>query len=416
MAEADLEISTLAPWPAELDEPTLRRAQTGDDGACRALIERYERPVFALLHRMMDPERLDRVEEVAQETFVRLLRSLAGLAPLGPARLSIWILTIAARRAIDELQRSDRAAEPFAHDAQPAAARASAALAADERAALLLRAYHRFEIADIARALTCEPSSVESRLHLARAALLRAVGAADASDNLRAPSEPFTRAEVEALAAWTAPAPPPGFADRVLAAPGPAPSTAAAPAATRESNQATGAAHKRGRIRPWVIVAAAGLLALMLVQLRSRHVSPAREAGTASPLERRSIRLGPRGVAVAEPGSSVSWAIESARTRVTQRAGDVFYRIEPGGTVDVETPHGTIRATAACLRIDLDARTTSIAASAVVTVHEGSAVLTTGDRPPHSIAAGHVALIGPQGVRTFDRRRLPPPAPEAIVE
>ena len=87
----------------ELDEETLRRAQAGDQSAQAALIERYQRPVFALLSRMVgaDPEL---VEDLAQETFLRVLGALAGFDPRGEARLVTWILTIAGHLAIDHLR------------------------------------------------------------------------------------------------------------------------------------------------------------------------------------------------------------------------------------------------------------------------------------------------------------------------
>jgi RNA polymerase sigma-70 factor (ECF subfamily) len=178
---------------AELDELTLRRAQRGEQAACRALVERYQRPVFALLHRMLGPAADDRVEDLAQETFLHVFRSLAGFAPLGPARLSTWILTIASRRAVDELRRSGRAKETQELEeaalASPAraddgarrsalagrVAEALAALAPEYRAAFLLRAYHGFDYGEIARALECEIGTVKSRLNRARAELRRAL-------------------------------------------------------------------------------------------------------------------------------------------------------------------------------------------------------------------------------------------------
>lgn len=193
-ARADRDAPTPAIEPAaELDELTLRRAQRGEQAACRALVERYQRPVFALLHRMLGAARDDRAEDLAQETFLHVFRSLAGFAPLGPARLSTWILTIASRRAIDELRRSGRAGQTEAIDAaalvSPAradeAARRSAlagqvaaavaALAPEYRAAFLLRAYHGFDYGEIARALECEIGTVKSRLNRARAELRRAL-------------------------------------------------------------------------------------------------------------------------------------------------------------------------------------------------------------------------------------------------
>jgi RNA polymerase sigma-70 factor, ECF subfamily len=220
-ARADREASSAALEPAaELDELTLRRAQRGDEAGCRALVERYQRTVFALLHRMLGPGRADRVEDVAQETFLHVFRSLAGFAPLGPARLSTWILTIASRRAVDELRRSgrediassppgaleegdavspSRADEGARHAALAARVSAAvAALAPEYRAAFLLRVYHGLEYAEIARALECEMGTVKSRLNRARAELRRALRAdddveggteADGDDDTEGPSE-----------------------------------------------------------------------------------------------------------------------------------------------------------------------------------------------------------------------------------
>lgn len=194
-ARAGGERSGAAESVAELDELTLRRAQRGDQAACRSLVERYQRPVFGLLHRMLGSGRSDRIEDLAQETFLHVFRSLAGFAPLGPARLSTWILTIASRRAVDELRRETRSAElrgappgdddaisparadDRAHESALARAVAGAVakLSPEYRAAFLLRTYHGLEYADIARALEVDVGTVKSRLARARAELRRAL-------------------------------------------------------------------------------------------------------------------------------------------------------------------------------------------------------------------------------------------------
>lgn len=172
----------------ELDEVTLRRAQQGDDDACRALVMRYQRPVLALLHRMLGRSRSATVEDVAQETFLDVFRALQKFSPLGAARLSTWILTIASRRAIDALRRAEPSATPLTGDDDAVApdraddaarrhavgrelARAVGELAPEYRAAFLLREYHGLEYAEIARALDIDLGTVKSRLARARAAL-----------------------------------------------------------------------------------------------------------------------------------------------------------------------------------------------------------------------------------------------------
>jgi RNA polymerase sigma-70 factor (ECF subfamily) len=177
----------------ELDEVTLRRAQRGDEAACRALVLRYQHAVFALLSRMLGPSgRRGLVEDLAQETFLRVFRALAAFSPLGPARLSTWILTIAARLAVDELRRpaapaaavagADTVAGPGRADdatrrAQLGRAieRAVGELPAEYRAAFLLREYHELAYDDIARALEVDIGTVKSRLSRARTALRAAL-------------------------------------------------------------------------------------------------------------------------------------------------------------------------------------------------------------------------------------------------
>lgn len=191
VAEARRESERGSATPAELDELTLRRAQRGEPAACRALVERYQRPVFALLHRMLGAARRDRVEDLAQETFLSVFRSLGQFAPLGPARLSSWILTIASRRAIDELRRAGEAPAELSEERLVSSARADdrarrrdlgerveravGGLAPEYRAAFLLREMHGLEYAEIARALSIDLGTVKSRLSRARAALRAAL-------------------------------------------------------------------------------------------------------------------------------------------------------------------------------------------------------------------------------------------------
>src|SRR5687768_11343124 len=83
----------------ELDDAVLRRAQRGDEAAFRALVEQYQRPVHALVWRMLAGSGVrHRVEDLTQETFLRVYRALPRFDPGGAARLSSWILTIAARQ------------------------------------------------------------------------------------------------------------------------------------------------------------------------------------------------------------------------------------------------------------------------------------------------------------------------------
>jgi len=169
----------------ELDEGTLRRAVAGEDAAARELVVMYQARVFALVSRMLAGRGRATVEDVAQETFLHVFRQLAKFDRDGVARLSTWILTIAARRAIDELRRQrpalvpevERVGEGRADDRAlrrelvGAIEAALADLSPELRAAFLLREYHGLEYAEIARSLGIDLGTVKSRLSRARAAL-----------------------------------------------------------------------------------------------------------------------------------------------------------------------------------------------------------------------------------------------------
>jgi RNA polymerase sigma-70 factor, ECF subfamily len=170
------------------DELALRRAQRGDEPAWRALIACHQRQVHALIWRLLAGRQRHRVEDLVQETFVRVLRALPTFDPAGPASLAGWMLTIATRLALNELRRPEHAAghaavadEPVARDRTDAGIERAdlaaaiqagvAALPATQRAVFVLREYHDLDYAEIAEALELDLGTVKSRLARARAAL-----------------------------------------------------------------------------------------------------------------------------------------------------------------------------------------------------------------------------------------------------
>jgi RNA polymerase sigma-70 factor (ECF subfamily) len=176
----------LARQPAtELDEVTLRRAVRGESAAAKELVDLYQSRVFALVSRMLSGRGRATIEDIAQDTFLAVFRQLASFDVRGTAKLSTWILTIAARRAIDEMrkQRPVLLAEPErTADARTddRARRRELALAIEAalrelspelRAAFLLREYHDLEYSEIAAALGIDLGTVKSRLSRARANL-----------------------------------------------------------------------------------------------------------------------------------------------------------------------------------------------------------------------------------------------------
>ncbi len=169
----------------EISERTLRSAAAGDREAARTLVETYQVRVFALASRVLAGRGRATVEDVAQDTFLQVFRRLASFTPGGAAKLSTWILTIAARRAIDELRRqrptlvadlehtSDARGDERAVRKELVAAIEAAlrTLSPELRAAFVLREYHGLDYAEIAGALSIDLGTVKSRLSRARAAL-----------------------------------------------------------------------------------------------------------------------------------------------------------------------------------------------------------------------------------------------------
>jgi RNA polymerase sigma-70 factor, ECF subfamily len=79
------------------------RARSSQEAAYRELIRRYERPVFALLFRMVRDREL--AEDLAQETFVKALNAIESYRP--EFKFSSWIFKIANNAAIDHLRRRE---------------------------------------------------------------------------------------------------------------------------------------------------------------------------------------------------------------------------------------------------------------------------------------------------------------------
>ena len=74
----------------------------GDEQACTALVEAYVRMVGTVIWRATG--RRDVIEDLTQETFLRVFKALAYFD--SRARLSTWIYTIAHHVAIDHLRRT----------------------------------------------------------------------------------------------------------------------------------------------------------------------------------------------------------------------------------------------------------------------------------------------------------------------
>ena len=90
-------------WARLTDQEVVLLARSGREAAYRELIRRYERPVFALLFRMVRDREL--AEDLSQETFVKALNAIESYRP--EFKFSSWIFKIANNAAIDHLRRRE---------------------------------------------------------------------------------------------------------------------------------------------------------------------------------------------------------------------------------------------------------------------------------------------------------------------
>jgi RNA polymerase sigma-70 factor, ECF subfamily len=90
-------------WGGLTDQEVVLRARSGQESAYRELIRRYERPIFALLFRMVRDREL--AEDLSQETFVKALNAIESYRP--EFKFSSWIFKIANNAAIDHLRRRE---------------------------------------------------------------------------------------------------------------------------------------------------------------------------------------------------------------------------------------------------------------------------------------------------------------------
>ena len=78
-------------------------ARDGDERAARELVERFQRPVFSIVHRMVRDREL--ADDLAQEAFVRTFNNLDRYDP--SYKFSSWLFKIAYNLTVDHLRRKE---------------------------------------------------------------------------------------------------------------------------------------------------------------------------------------------------------------------------------------------------------------------------------------------------------------------
>ncbi|HEY7315113.1 MAG TPA: RNA polymerase sigma factor [Gemmataceae bacterium] len=164
------------------DAILVRRCLRGDDEAIFGLVQRFQADVFGLCVRLLN-HRHD-AEDVTQEVFLRIFRSLRGWDPRRP--LKPWIMGIAVNRCRTWLAQRGRRPElvdylqdtlpgPAADDSDELLQEIQAALAElrlEYRTAFVLFHEHGQPYEDIARVMDRPVGTIKTWLHRARLEVL----------------------------------------------------------------------------------------------------------------------------------------------------------------------------------------------------------------------------------------------------
>ena len=166
------------------DRMLVQRSADGDEDAFRTLVERYQGEVYNLALRFLGD--VSATEEVTQDAFLRLFRSLSGFR--FEATLSTWLHRVTLNLCRDRWRKSDRATEEVSLDdirrnrefvstspepdrevmtmeTQKAVQACLLELPEDHREVVLLRYINDLSYKEIAESLGLSTGTVASRLH-----------------------------------------------------------------------------------------------------------------------------------------------------------------------------------------------------------------------------------------------------------
>ena len=178
----------------ELDPQVVTRARDGDQDACRTLIEVLHRPVLATIYRFLGPRFQSQVEDIAQDIFLKVFRSIDRFDSERGVKFTTWIYTFVRNHCFDVLKKRrlattsltsnedtqrevpDEAALAPARSAEnrelgQKIGEALAGLGEDQRMVFVLREYEGLEYSAIADVMGVSEGTVKSRLHRAKQAL-----------------------------------------------------------------------------------------------------------------------------------------------------------------------------------------------------------------------------------------------------
>lgn len=166
------------------DNQVIRRIRNGDTDAFSILVERYHERLLNFIFRLVRDERI--VEDIGQEVFFEIYKSLQGFDESRGTPFSAWLFIAARNRCISELRKKnasgalsleeigelagdDRSAEALLmeHERSEALRLSLEGLAKPFREPLLM-SLRGCTLKEISRACAISPGTVKSRLFRAK--------------------------------------------------------------------------------------------------------------------------------------------------------------------------------------------------------------------------------------------------------
>jgi len=180
----------------DLTLETVLLAQKGDEKASRVILETLQRPVLATIYRFLGSRFQKDAEDIAQDIFLKVFRSIERFDPERGVKFTTWVYTFVRNHCFDILKKrrlhttsmSAAGADGEAWDLPDELARqpddrieneelgakireALGRLGDDQRMVFVLREYEGLDYAAIAQVMDISEGTVKSRLHRAKEAL-----------------------------------------------------------------------------------------------------------------------------------------------------------------------------------------------------------------------------------------------------
>ena len=162
------------------EQSWIARSREGDQQAVAALVQRYQKMIFALTYRMTGSPA--DAEDLTQESFIAAFQQLATFR--GESKFSSWLYRIATNRCLNWRQRDarrERAYENWGREQEVASTtemhtdavsaqvqQALLKLDDKQRAAIVLTTYEGMNHAEAARVLGCSETTISWRIFAAR--------------------------------------------------------------------------------------------------------------------------------------------------------------------------------------------------------------------------------------------------------